>query len=59
MFMEWAVVRGNLSAANTADVKSEFIRGAEQDIGQLYPNREWGYGKLNLAKTFLNLAGLS
>lgn len=59
MFMEWAVVRGNLSAANTADVKSEFIRGAVQDPGQLYPNREWGYGKLNLARTFLNLAGLS
>ena len=59
MFMEWAVVRGNLSAANTADVKSEFIRGALQDTGQLYPNREWGYGKLNLARTFLILAGLS
>ena len=59
MFMEWAVVRGNLVAANTADVKSEFIRGVVQDVGQLYPNREWGYGKLNLARTFLNLAGLS
>ena len=59
MFMEWAVVRGNLPAANTADVKSEFIRGALQDPGQLYPNREWGYGKLNLERTFLNLAGLS
>lgn len=58
MFMEWAVVRGNLAAANTADVKSEFIRGAAQDIGRLYPNREWGYGKLNLTQTFLNLAGL-
>lgn len=59
MFMEWAVVRGNLPAANTADVKSEFIRGARQDVGQLYPNREWGYGKLDLARTFLILAGLS
>lgn len=59
MFMEWAVVRGNLTAANTADVKSEFIRGAVQDASRLYPNRELGYGKLNLAQTFLNLAGLS
>ena len=59
MFMEWAIVRGNLVSANTADVKSEFIRGAVQDPGQLYPNREWGYGKLNLARIFLNLAGLS
>ena len=59
MFLEWAVVRGNLPAANTADVKSEFIRGAVQTPGMLYPNREWGYGKLDLARTFLNLAGLS
>ena len=59
MCLEWAVVRGNLSAANTADVKSELIRGARQEAGQLYPNREWGFGKLDLAQTFLNLAGLS
>ncbi len=59
MFLEWAVARGNLPAANTADVKSEFIRGAVQTPGMLYPNREWGYGKLDLARTFLNLAGLS
>ena len=59
MFLEWAVVRGNLPAANTADVKSDFIRGAVQTPGMLYPNREWGYGKLDLARTFLNLAGLS
>lgn len=59
MFMEWAVVRGNVPAANTATVKGEFIRGALEDAGRLYPNREWGYGKLNLKQTFLNLAGLS
>lgn len=59
MFMEWAVVRGNVPAANTAIVKGEFIRGAVEDAGRLYPNREWGYGKLNLTQTFLNLAGLS
>lgn len=59
MYMEWAVVRGNQPAANTADVKGEFIRGAVQEGGRLYPNREWGYGKLNLTQTFLNLAGLS
>lgn len=59
MFLEWAVVRGNMPAANTADVKSEFIRSAAQTPGMLYPNREWGYGRLDLAQTFLNLAGLS
>lgn len=59
MFMEWAVVRGNLPAANTADVKGALIRGVAQSQSLLYPNREWGYGKLDLAQTFLVLAGLS
>jgi subtilisin family serine protease len=59
MFLEWAVVRGNLPSANTADVKAEFIRGASQSVGELYPNREWGYGMLDLSKTFLKLAGIS
>lgn len=59
MFMEWAVVRGNAPMTSTVDVKNEFIRGAMREIGQLYPSREWGYGKLDLVTTFLNLAGLS
>lgn len=58
MYMEWAVVRGNIPGANSMDVKDDFIRGAAQETGQLYPNREWGYGKLDLAGTFLYLAGL-
>ena len=58
MFQEWAVVRGNMPIANTVDVKGEFIRAAAQSAGQLYPNREWGYGRLDLAQVFLNLAGL-
>jgi hypothetical protein len=59
MFLEWAVVKGNLPSANTADVKAEFIRGASQSVGELYPNREWGYGILDLSRTFLKLAGIS
>ena len=42
MYMEWAVVRGNIPGANSMDVKDDFIRGAAQETGQLYPNREWG-----------------
>jgi hypothetical protein len=59
MFLEWAVVKGNLPSANTADVKAEFIRGASQSVGELYPNREWGYGILDISRTFLKLAGIS
>ncbi len=59
MFMEWAVVRGNVPAANTTDVKAELIRSTQQSQALLYPNREWGYGRLDLAQTFRQLAGLS
>lgn len=59
MYLEWAVVRGNLPSVNTVDVKSEFIRSAAQTPGMLYPNREWGYGRLDLVQTFKGLAGLS
>lgn len=59
MLLEWAVVRGNIPAANTADIKGELIRGAQQSPALLYPNREWGYGRLELSQTFLQLAGLT
>lgn len=57
LFMEWAIVRGNDVTANSVDVKNELIRGCVQTPGRLYPNREWGYGKLNLEQTFYRLAG--
>lgn len=58
MYLEWAVVRGNVPGTTSVDVKNEFIRGAARSQGILYPNREWGYGKLDISQTFRNLAGL-
>lgn len=47
MFMQWAVVRGNIPGANSMDVKDDLIRGTAQEPGQLYPSREWGpYGNI-------------
>lgn len=55
LIMEWAVVRGNYSRITSGDIKSVLIRGATRDMQRLYPNREWGYGRLDLYETFDSL----
>lgn len=52
LLMEWAVVKGNRQYIDTQEFKQLFIRGASRDSGENYPNRIWGYGKLNLYKSF-------
>lgn len=51
-FMEWAVVKGNRILIEGVETKSYFIRGATREGELSYPNREWGYGRLNIAGTF-------
>ena len=40
---------------NDVPVKAFLIRGAKRNPALSYPNREWGYGALNLYETFLRL----
>lgn len=37
------------------EIKSLLIRGADRSSNYLYPNREWGYGTLNLYQVFNSL----
>lgn len=55
LFLEWAVERGNNTSILTAEIQNELIRGANRVSGREYPNREWGYGTLNLYQTFEQL----
>lgn len=57
-FMQWAVVENNNEFASGREIKSYFIRGAVREQGTAYPNREWGYGRLNLEETFEVLANV-
>lgn len=57
-FMQWAVVERNNQVVEGREIKNYFIRGASRDAGVTYPNREWGYGRLNLAGTFDALIGV-
>lgn len=51
-FMQWAVVESNDEFAEARQIKSFLIRGAQRNMDLTYPNREWGYGRLNLEETF-------
>lgn len=51
-FMQWAVVEGNIPLIESRQLKSIFIRGAQREPGLTYPNREWGYGRINIEGAF-------
>lgn len=57
-FMQWAVVEGNEPYVDTEAVKNYLIRGAIREPALSYPNREWGYGRLNIQGIFDVLAGV-
>ena len=40
---------------NTTRIKNYLIRGARRDPERIYPNREWGYGQVDLYETFLGI----
>ncbi|MBQ9140321.1 MAG: S8 family peptidase [Lachnospiraceae bacterium] len=56
-FMQWAVVEGNSPLAESREVRNYFIQGANRMPGRTYPNREWGYGALNVLGVFERLRG--
>lgn len=56
-FLQWATVEGNRPALRGREIKSYFIRGAKHQTGLDYPNRQWGYGQLNVQGVFERLRG--
>lgn len=55
-FMEWAIVDGNAPLVEGRTIKGYFIRGAVRENNIIYPDRRWGYGKININDTFEVLA---
>lgn len=51
-YAEWAYVRGNEPAFRMTDMKYYLYRGAARDSQLTYPNRLWGYGRLNIKGAF-------
>lgn len=57
-FMQWAVIEGNNPVVESREIKNYFIRGAARSYDMTYPNREWGYGRLDMMGTFDALTGV-
>ena len=51
----WGIVRGNNPAMSDASVRAYLTGGANRNPAYTYPNREWGYGTLDLYQTFLRI----
>lgn len=53
--VEWGMRRTPPRIFNNSELKALFIRGADRSRQALYPNREWGYGTLNVYQVFSSL----
>ncbi len=52
MILEWGIIKGNYPGIDTVEVKKFIIRGAKRNPGLSYPNRDWGYGILDVFNVY-------
>lgn len=52
LILQWAITDGNQSEIYTTQIKAYMIAGANTRPGDIYPNREWGYGTFSLDGVF-------
>lgn len=52
LIMEWVVYRLGQRGIVSTQIRDLLILGTEKRPQETYPNREWGYGKLNVYNTF-------
>ncbi|MGB8454354.1 MAG: S8 family peptidase [Anaerocolumna sp.] len=55
MVLEWAIVKENLPGLSSIEMKIFMERGAQRELSLEYPNREWGYGILDIYNVFDSL----
>ena len=52
LIVEWAVTDGNYPGIYSSQIKTYIISGAKTRPGDVYPNREWGYGMFDMQGVF-------
>lgn len=55
ILLNWGILGRNDPYMNSSTIKAYLIRGAKRNPALTYPNREFGYGTLDLYQAFLNL----
>jgi len=53
LMLQWGIVEKNDIALSTYQIRAYLIRGATRAEGLIYPNTQWGYGRLNLIQSFI------
>ena len=46
--LEWGIVKGRYTTLNSSEIRTILTRGARRDANRSYPNREWGFGALDV-----------
>ncbi|NLK39937.1 MAG: S8 family peptidase [Clostridiales bacterium] len=52
LMLQWGIVEGNDLTIGTYQIKAFLIRGCSRSDNVIYPNNQWGYGRLNLIQSF-------
>ena len=52
LILEWGIVRNNYPGLDSVAVKKFLIRGAQTNPNLIYPNRDWGYGMIDIYNVF-------
>ncbi|MDF2542216.1 MAG: hypothetical protein K0S47_1934 [Herbinix sp.] len=55
ILLEWGIVKNNIPTMSTIEMKKLMIRGARRDENMEYPNRDWGYGIVDIFNVFDSL----
>lgn len=55
LLLEWAITKGYYTGITGVEIKTFLIRGAKRDLLIEYPNRTWGFGKVDLYGVFEKL----
>lgn len=55
LIFQWAIIDENDTQMYSAKLQSYIIRGARKRAGDTYPNRQWGYGILDMQEIFNSL----
>ena len=58
LLMDWLYYQTGKRNVDSMQIKNLLILGTERDENELYPNRQWGYGSLDLFQTFEVLQSL-
>jgi len=55
MLLEWGIVKDNYPSMDCLQIKKFLFRGVNRNENLIYPNREWGYGTIDINGTYESL----